>query len=104
MDDFFTQNALYWLQEYRFDGLRLDAVHAICEPAWLERLGQRIRTDIGGQRHVHLVLEHDGNAAHLLHIRPWEWARLTVEETDHVLDWLDGYRQQIDDANAQLKN
>ena len=26
---FFTQNALYWLTEYRFDGLRFDAVHAI---------------------------------------------------------------------------
>jgi 1,4-alpha-glucan branching enzyme len=27
--EFFIHNALYWLQEYRFDGLRLDAVHAI---------------------------------------------------------------------------
>ena len=26
---FFIQNALYWLLEYRFDGLRFDAVHAI---------------------------------------------------------------------------
>ena len=26
---FFLHNALYWLNEYRFDGLRLDAVHAI---------------------------------------------------------------------------
>jgi maltooligosyltrehalose trehalohydrolase len=64
--DFFTRNALYWLQEYRFDGLRLDAVHAICEPDWLVNLGQRIRAEIGSERHVHLVLEHDGNAAHLL--------------------------------------
>jgi maltooligosyltrehalose trehalohydrolase len=64
--DFFTQNALYWLQEYRFDGLRLDAAQAICDQQWLERLGQIVRRDIGGQRHVHLVLEHDGNAAHLL--------------------------------------
>ncbi|MFX5522138.1 hypothetical protein ABTD78_22985, partial [Acinetobacter baumannii] len=64
--DFFTQNALYWLQEYRFDGLRLDAVHAICEPDWLVALGQRVRAEIGNERHVHLVLEHDGNAAHLL--------------------------------------
>ena len=27
--DFFTENALYWLTEFRFDGLRFDAVHAI---------------------------------------------------------------------------
>ena len=26
------ENALHWLQHYRFDGLRLDAVHAIVEP------------------------------------------------------------------------
>ena len=28
---FAIENALYWLREYRFDGLRLDAVHAIPE-------------------------------------------------------------------------
>ena len=27
--DFFVHNALYWVEEFRFDGLRLDAVHAI---------------------------------------------------------------------------
>ena len=29
--DFFIHNALYWLEEYHFDGLRFDAVHAICD-------------------------------------------------------------------------
>ena len=29
--DFFIHNALYWLTEYHFDGLRLDAVHAIID-------------------------------------------------------------------------
>ena len=72
--DFFAQNALYWLQEYRFDGLRLDAVHAISEQGWLRELAHKVRraieqedADIGlSRRHVHLVLEHDGNAASLL--------------------------------------
>ena len=27
--DFFVHNALYWVEEYRFDGLRMDAIHAI---------------------------------------------------------------------------
>jgi len=72
--DFFAENALYWLQEYRFDGLRFDAVHAICDQNWLTQLAARVRTAIAaedqeigrGKRHVHLVLEHDGNAASLL--------------------------------------
>ena len=29
--DFFVHNALYWLEEYHSDGLRLDAVHAILD-------------------------------------------------------------------------
>lgn len=82
--DFFTQNALYWLQEYRFDGLRLDAVHAICEPDWLVTLGQRIRAEIGSARHVHLVLEHDGNAAHLLGYTAAAAAEAEVAEIGQV--------------------
>jgi 1,4-alpha-glucan branching enzyme len=31
--DFMIHNALYWLEEYGFDGLRLDAVHAIHDAA-----------------------------------------------------------------------
>lgn len=64
--EFFTENALYWLREYHFDGLRFDAVHMISEQDWLVEMGQRIRQEIHSDRHVHLVLEHDGNAAHLL--------------------------------------
>ena len=38
MRDFFEDNALFWLNEYRFDGLRFDAVHAIAEADWLDVL------------------------------------------------------------------
>lgn len=63
---FFTENALYWLMEYRFDGLRFDAVHAISEPDWLDEMAAQVRATVEKDRHVHLVLEHDGNvAAHL---------------------------------------
>jgi maltooligosyltrehalose trehalohydrolase len=66
VSEFFVHNALYWLMEYRFDGLRFDAVHAIAEQGWLETLSRRVRAAIEPGRHVHLVVEHDGNAAHLL--------------------------------------
>jgi maltooligosyltrehalose trehalohydrolase len=63
---FFIENALYWLQEYRFDGLRFDAVHAIRDSDFLQVLAAEIRTKLGAQRHVHLVLENEDNAADLL--------------------------------------
>ncbi|CAA9489518.1 MAG: GH13_10 / GH13 / GH13_9 / GH13_36 / GH13_ 11 / GH13_37 / GH13_1 / GH13_8, partial [uncultured Rubrobacteraceae bacterium] len=66
---FFAHNALYWLEEYRFDGLRFDAVHAIKDDSdthFLEELSGRVRTGPGRDRHVHLVLENEGNNASYL--------------------------------------
>lgn len=57
---FFEENALYWLRDFRFDGLRLDAVHAIAEPEWLDTLARRVRQELP-DRHVHLVLENERN-------------------------------------------
>ncbi|AXK83683.1 malto-oligosyltrehalose trehalohydrolase [Pseudolabrys taiwanensis] len=67
---FAIENALHWLDHYRFDGLRLDAVHAIVtpgEPHVLHDLSAAVgelaaRTG----RHIHLVLENDDNVASLL--------------------------------------
>jgi maltooligosyltrehalose trehalohydrolase len=67
--DFFIHNALYWLEEFHFDGLRLDAVHAICDdsdPDILVELAAAVRRGPGRERHVHLVLENDDNAARYL--------------------------------------
>ena len=78
--DFFIHNALYWLMEYHFDGLRLDAVHAIMddsEPDILVELAEAVHAKTAGKRRVHLVLENDDNAAHYLrpsrdHKRPYQ--------------------------------
>jgi maltooligosyltrehalose trehalohydrolase len=68
--DFAVQNALHWLHTYRFDGLRLDAVHAISargEPSILDEIAHAA-AELARQedRHIHLVLENDDNAAALL--------------------------------------
>jgi maltooligosyltrehalose trehalohydrolase len=62
---FAIENALHWLERYRFDGLRLDAVHALVEPGGLEMLRElseatgKLATATG--RVIHLVLENDHN-------------------------------------------
>lgn len=60
---FFTSNVLYWLGEYRFDGLRLDAVHEIIDPGWLDEMADTVRCTFEPGRHVHLVLENEKNEA-----------------------------------------
>jgi maltooligosyltrehalose trehalohydrolase len=70
--DFFIHNALYWLEEYRFDGLRLDAVHAIADdskPDILVELAEAVTNGPGRERQIHLVLENDHNAAQYLERR-----------------------------------
>ena len=62
---FFTENALYWLEEFRFDGLRLDAVHAISDRSWLIEMAATLRARCGTRR-IHLVVENEANEASLL--------------------------------------
>ena len=64
--DYFIDNALMWLLEYRFDGLRLDAVHAIDDPTFLHEFAERVRQQIDTPRHVWLMLENEFNQASLL--------------------------------------
>ncbi len=67
---FAIENALAWLRDYRFDGLRLDAVHAIVEqgePPILAELSRAVgafAAETG--RSIHLILENDDNRASLL--------------------------------------
>ncbi len=70
VQQYFTQNALYWLNEYRVDGLRFDAVHAFKDPEFLDELARAIRAGVEPGRHVHLVMEHEGNAARHLRTGP----------------------------------
>ena len=65
---FFIANALYWLIEFRFDGLRFDAVHAIVDDSprdILVELAQTIAARIP-DRAVHLILENEHNSARRL--------------------------------------
>ncbi|MCZ3374731.1 malto-oligosyltrehalose trehalohydrolase [Rhizobium sp. AG207R] len=66
--DFVIENAVYWLSEFRMDGLRLDAVHAMkddSDPHILLELAGRVRSAFP-ERHVHLIVENEDNEAALL--------------------------------------
>jgi maltooligosyltrehalose trehalohydrolase len=69
---YFLANALMWIREFHFDGLRLDAVHAIFDASaspFLEELAARVHreAEVLG-RCVHVVAESDANDARL--VRP----------------------------------
>jgi malto-oligosyltrehalose trehalohydrolase len=101
---FFAENALYWLLEYRFDGLRFDAVNAISEADWLDEMAAEVRATVEPGRHVHLVLEHDGNASeHLRRQFDAQWN----DDAHHVLHVLlsgqrDGYYADYAVAPADM--
>lgn len=71
---FAIESALQWLRDYRFDGLRLDAVHAIDRSHRVQTDGAlllELNKAVGAlayreQREIHLVLENDANEASLL--------------------------------------
>lgn len=100
---FFKENALYWLSEYRFDGLRLDAVHAIAGHEWLHELAQHVRQGVAPGRNVHLVVENDDNRASLLQ---GDFDAQWNDDAHHVLHHLltgetRGYYADYRDAPAQ---
>ena len=68
MREFVIHNALYWIEEFHFDGLRLDAVHAIVDDSaehLLHEIARRVRAS-RPDHHLHLILENEENQARLL--------------------------------------
>ncbi|WHO75484.1 malto-oligosyltrehalose trehalohydrolase [Rhizobium sp. BT03] len=66
--EFVIENAIYWITEFRLDGFRFDAVHAIKDESdehLLHELARRVRAATG-DRHVHLIVENEENDSELL--------------------------------------
>ncbi|MBN9042490.1 MAG: malto-oligosyltrehalose trehalohydrolase [Rhizobiales bacterium 62-47] len=60
---FAVDNAAYWIEEFHFDGLRLDAVHNIHDDSGvhiLDDVATRVR-QLGLARPIHLILENEDN-------------------------------------------
>ncbi len=66
---YFVANALHWLEEYRLDGLRLDALHAIRDESpthIVDELAQAVEARLGEKRHIHLIAENGANETRFL--------------------------------------
>jgi malto-oligosyltrehalose trehalohydrolase len=102
---YFVENVLYWLGEYRFDGLRFDAVHAIYDDSpvhILDEIARTVRAKWGNTRH--LVLENDANQARF--IGPGKYDAQWNDDSHHAYHVLatgeaDGYYVAYADAPAE---
>jgi maltooligosyltrehalose trehalohydrolase len=89
--EFFISNALYWLTEFRLDGLRFDAVHAILDDSerhLLSELAATVRQSVT-DRPVHLILENEDNVASRLAReddgKPMRYTAQWNDDVHHVL-------------------
>jgi maltooligosyltrehalose trehalohydrolase len=111
--DFFIHNALYWIEEFQFDGLRIDAVHAMHDDSaqhFVDELARALREGPGKHREVHLVLENDLNDAARLERAADGTPRLAdaqwnddVHHTLHVIASGEGDGYYIDFADRPLQ-
>jgi maltooligosyltrehalose trehalohydrolase len=89
---FFCDNALMWLRDYHFDGLRLDAVHAIIDTSathFLEQLAYEV-ADLESQisRHLQLIAESDLNDPRI--VRPPELGGYGIDA-----QWSDDFHHAL---------
>jgi maltooligosyltrehalose trehalohydrolase len=89
---FFCDNALMWLRDYHFDGLRLDALHAIADHSavpFIEQLAAEVK-ELEAQlgRHLALIAENDTNDPRLL----WSRGRGGYELHAH---WNDDFHHAL---------
>lgn len=87
---FFIDNALHWLREYHFDGLRLDATHALVDDSeehFLKELAHAVADLEDGPRR-YLIAEDSRNLNHI--IRPWDDGGYGIDGV-----WTDDFHHQI---------
>jgi malto-oligosyltrehalose trehalohydrolase len=88
---FYVDNAVYWLDEYRLDGLRFDAIDQIADgsdPHILEEIAATVRGCVTG-REIHLTTEDDRNVVGL-HERDRDG-----RATKFTAEWNDDFHNAI---------
>jgi maltooligosyltrehalose trehalohydrolase len=90
--NYFIENALHWFDAYHIDGLRLDAIHAICDLSarpFLRELAERT-TEFSARRgrEFLLIAESDGNDPRV--VRPKETGGFGLDA-----QWLDDFHHSL---------
>ncbi|MBW9064305.1 malto-oligosyltrehalose trehalohydrolase [Rhizobium herbae] len=86
---YFIENALYWLIDFRLDGLRFDAIDQIEDSGGehiLLEIARAVRSEIGS-RHVHLTTENPANGTDLMADLP--------EGRLYQADWNDDFHHAL---------
>lgn len=94
VEKFFIENALYWANEFHFDGFRLDATHAILdsrESPFLKNLTAALH-DASGRRYL-VIAEDERNESKI--IRPVDQGGLGLDGV-----WADDFHHQVRRAIA----
>ena len=104
---YILENAIYWLEEYRVDGLRLDAAHAIIDNGpkhVLDELAERVHALAGG-RYIHLIREDENNIAGRLTRGGDGCVTCYTAQWNHDIDHLlgAGFMGTFDDRKANDK-
>ncbi len=105
------ENAVYWVQEFQADGLRLDASHAMMDASpkhILDEMSERLRALAWAeQRHVHLILENETNVAErLLRTREGEPRGFTAQwnhDATHLLAAAFGAGNEREDDGGETE-
>jgi maltooligosyltrehalose trehalohydrolase len=84
--DFFVQNAAYWLDEFRFDGLRLDSVHSIIDESPVHLLAEI--SELAHARGAFVIGEDERNLAQV--ITPVEAGGLGLDAV-----WSDDFHHAV---------
>ena len=96
--DFIIGNALRWIEEFRLDGLRFDAVHAIIDDSRkhvLDEMAERLRR--ATDRPLHLLLENEDND-------PSRLGRSDGKPTHYTAQWNDDMHHVLHVAATHEKN
>ena len=111
---FFIENALHWIHEYHFDGLRLDATHAIIDDSpehFLAELAEAVERSMqGARRKVLLIAEDDRNLSTIATPRKaggWGLDGVWADDLHHEIhrcftDEHDGYFEDFSAATADI--